>query len=84
MSVHEHDDDCPGCRPAVLDAETGKVMPDNSDIMIVVNQVWAETTLEERQSFHRVTCQNGRDPKDVATIQRITEQIQLRLRANAN
>lgn len=84
MSIHKHDDDCPGCRPAVLDVATGKPLPDDSEIMVVVNQVWAETTFEERQSFHRVTCQNSRDPQDVATIQRITQQIQLKLDTNAN
>lgn len=84
MSIHKHEDDCPGCRPAVLDVKTGKPLPDDSEIMVVVNQVWETTTLEERQSFHRVTCQNCRDPKDVAVIQRITEQIQAKMLAKDN
>jgi hypothetical protein len=76
MSWEKHDDNCPGCRPALLDMKTGKRLPDDSPVMMVVNYVWAETTLEEREAWHRVTCQNSRASKDLAHAQTIAQKIQ--------
>jgi hypothetical protein len=38
--------------------------------------VWAQTTLEERQVYHRVTCLNSTDPKDRAKFQEIAMRMQ--------
>lgn len=65
MSWEKHDDDCPGCRPAILDVRTGKALPPDDPIMRAVNAVWAQTTLAERQAFHRVCCENSRDQADL-------------------
>lgn len=76
MSWTEFGDDCPGCKPAAINVETGAVEPDDSPIMVIINRVWAETTFEERQAFHRVTCLNSRVPWDVQTMGNIAKRIE--------
>ncbi len=59
------DDECPGCRPAMVDVKTGLPLADDSIEMTTVNRLWRETTLEERRAWHRFTCQNSRSPADM-------------------
>lgn len=59
------DDDCPGCRPAMMNVKTGRMFADDSIEMMTVNRLWGETTLEERKAWHRVTCQNSRSLVDL-------------------
>jgi hypothetical protein len=75
MSWEKHDDNCEGCRPALIDAATGQVMPDDSQIMRAVSAMWQGTTLAERQAFHRFTCLNSRDPADLAIVGQLNERI---------
>jgi hypothetical protein len=84
MSKHKFDDDCPGCRPALVDVETGKAMPQNHPTMVRVNEVWAETTLQEREAFHQVTCLNNRSTENLKLAMAITRRIQDALRAMDN
>lgn len=65
MSREHFDDACPGCRPAMADAKTGKLLADDSIEMQTVNRLWGETTREERLMWHRFTCQNSRALVDV-------------------
>lgn len=65
MSLREFDDDCPGCRPAILDLKTGKQVPMNSAAQQAVERVWARTSFEERRAFHRVCCQNSKNYMDL-------------------
>ena len=74
--MEKHDDNCPGCRPAMLDMQTGKPVPDDSPMMQVVLQVWEHTTSAEREAWHRFTCQNSRAQGDVAAAQNIASKIQ--------
>lgn len=75
MSKWKFDDNCKGCRPAMLDVQTHRVLPDDSPQMKCVLAVWAETTLDERKAFHRFTCLNSRKNRDV----RIVQELQLRM-----
>lgn len=84
MSWEQHEDDCPGCRPALLDPTTGKAAAPDSPEMQVVNRVWSTTTVEERHAFHRVTCQNSRDDADMTLVQGICERIGDALKATVN
>jgi hypothetical protein len=43
--------------------------------MIVVNTVWEQTTRREKEAWHKVTCQNSRDPGDVRLAGAIVERI---------
>jgi len=40
-----------------------------------VNVVW-ETTREEREVFHRVTCLNSRAPEDLSVMQGLINRIE--------
>lgn len=56
MSREAFDDECPGCRPALVDPRTGEKYADSSPPMVALNAVWAATPVETRRAFHRVTC----------------------------
>ena len=75
MSKEHFDDDCPGCRPVILDVKTMKKFPADSMEQKTIDRVWSQTTPEVRQAFHRVTCQNSRDPKDIAIMEELSRQI---------
>jgi hypothetical protein len=60
----DHDPEgCPGCRPVVLDPQTGKVVLEMTAKAFLA---FKATTPETRKSWHRVTCLNSRDPNDLA------------------
>lgn len=68
---HEFCDHCPGCRPALLDAQ-GRIVPQDSPIMIAVNRIWtSQTSYAERKSFIDVTVNNSRDPDDLRRAQAV-------------
>ena len=83
MSRALFDDECPGCRPAMVDVKTGRVFPDDSAEMKTVNRLWAQTTLQERQAWHRVTCQNSRSIVDVQIAKRFADRIEAAFAAMA-
>jgi hypothetical protein len=76
MSLEKHEDDCPGCKPALLDIKTGQRLPNDDPRMIVINKVWAGTTRAEREAFHRVTCLNSRAIPDLRVMERIAAKFQ--------
>ena len=65
MSRVLFDDECPGCRPAMMDVKIRRLFADDSVEMTIVNRLWSETTIEERRAWHRVTCQNSRSLVDM-------------------
>ena len=76
MSYDEFDDNCPGCRPAILDVKTGKVLPDDAPMMQAALGVWRTATTEEKRAFHRFCCFNSRDPEDVRLASGIAQRIE--------
>jgi len=56
-------DDCEGCRPAFLDIETGKALPDDHPTMKTALEVWWEVPKEVRRAFIYVTFHNSHDPE---------------------
>ena len=68
-------DDCPGCRPGMMDTQTGQVLPDDHPLMRHVLEVWSKTTLKERRAWHAVTCQNSRTKEDLKLARRIMKRI---------
>lgn len=68
MSMETYDDTCSGCRPAIVDVATGKIMPQDSPVMQIVNQLFNKLTPTERQAWHDFTCKNSRDPKTSNTL----------------
>jgi hypothetical protein len=69
-------DDCPGCRPSLINLQTGKQMADDDPIMQTVNAVWKQTSYAERQAFHRVCCQNSRRTTDLLACESISQKMQ--------
>ena len=79
MSWDKFSDECDGCKPAILNLNTGKCEPDDSPIMLAVFKIWEETTLEERQAYHRVCCQQSKDSADIQVAIGIAKKIELAL-----
>jgi len=82
MSREVFDDNCPGCRPAILDPITKRVLPEDDPIMVKMLEVWAGTTLQEREMYHRVMCLNSRDPLDLFIVRGIVERFEAKVKAN--
>jgi hypothetical protein len=76
MSHAHFDDECVGCRPAMVDIETGRVYADDTLEMTIVNRLWSETTLGERQAWHRVTCQNSRSLVDMQFAKAFADRLE--------
>lgn len=79
MSITRFDDECSGCRPALLDARTGHPLPDDSVEMTVILQLWREASLEERRAWHRFSCQNSREPRDLQFAKVFSDRVGLAL-----
>lgn len=77
MVKHAFCDTCPGCRPALLDPTTGKVLKPDHPIMVKVNRVWQhETTYAQRKAFVEVCCE-VRQPESVVVSSRNAESERL-------
>ena len=77
LERHEFCDHCPGCRPALLNAETGQPLPADDPLMVKVAKIWAtETTYAERKAFIDVTVHNSRAPADLRRCQSVVEKFQ--------
>lgn len=81
MSWDTFSDDCPGCRPVIVDLQTGQPMPDDSEVMQKVLAFWRRTSRKERQVFHRITCQNSRVPSDLRIMQDLGARMEKSLKA---
>lgn len=75
MPMNQFSDDCPGCRPAILDFATGKALSDDHPVMQKMLSIWLETTYEERQAYHRVMCQNSRAITDLMIVEVIVKKL---------
>jgi hypothetical protein len=76
VSLAAHDDECPGCRPAILNVETRTLLPDDSPMMQIVLRVWRALSLHEKQAWHRFTCQNSRTPFDMQLAETFGKHVQ--------
>ena len=80
MPKHEFCDECPGCRPALLDVKTEKIMTDDHPIMIAINEIWDHnTSYEERKAFINVTYHNSRNEEDKALFHKVMDQFKVKL-----
>jgi hypothetical protein len=75
MSREEFDDNCDDCKPALIDTQTGKMLPDDHFVMQTLMGIWEEASLEERQAFHNVTCKNSRNPQDLSLAEQIAKRL---------
>jgi hypothetical protein len=80
MSYETYEDDCPGCRPVLLDTRTGKQIPDDNPMMQVVLTLFEQLTLTEKQAWHRFTCQNSSAPADLKAVAMFQARIEAALK----
>lgn len=74
--IHDFCDHCPGCRPCLIDLQTGQPQPPDSPVMIRVNRLWdKETTYAERKAFIDVTLHHSQKPKDIQLAHAVIEKI---------
>ena len=81
MSKNKFSDDCPGCRPALMDLKTGKVLGPDTPEMKAIDEIWADTTKQEREAYHRFCCSNERSPSTMRLAGGIAERVRLALKA---
>lgn len=76
MTYHEFCDTCPGCRPAIMLAETGKKLPPEHPTMIKINRVWnKECTYHERKAYINVTVNNSHVPAELEMTERVMKKL---------
>lgn len=75
MAWEKFEEECPGCRPAIIDPASGRVLPADDPVMVKVNSVWETTSKAEREAFHRVCCQNSRAPEDIRVMQSLSDRM---------
>jgi len=75
MSCEKFDPQCPGCRPAIIDPRTGKVLPADDPVMEIVNRVWEASPIEDQEAFWRVTVKNSRNQGDIARMNALTSRM---------
>ena len=70
----EHDpENCPGCRPVVIDHTTGKMLPESHPTQRAAVRAWRNALPAQRIAWHRVTCLNSRNPTDLMLCQAIVD-----------
>jgi hypothetical protein len=69
-------DDCPGCRPALLDPKTGTLLPQDDPFVVLVNKIYDELSRADKVAWHRFTCLNARDLVTVSAVKRFSDQIE--------
>ena len=82
MSYEHFDEECPGCRPAMVDVKTMQPFADDSPEMKTVRRLWGETSREERLAWHRFTCQNSRSLMDVQLVKTFSDRLEAALGAS--
>lgn len=75
MSRERFDDECQDCGPVLLNPTTGQLADDDSPEMLAVMEVWAKTSREEREAFHRCTCLNSRASADLALVTALVDRF---------
>lgn len=84
MTKEFFQDDCEGCRPALLeiDQKTGKAvpLPKDNPVQAEAERVWdEETSFEERAACHSVWCTNSKDPQDLQLCGQVAEKMKTAL-----
>lgn len=69
--THEYDDNCEGCKPGLMDVETGKALPYDHPHMIKVREVWNTLNLGQKIAWHRVCMQSSRNKHDLMIAQEV-------------
>jgi hypothetical protein len=65
MSRQKYQENCRGCRPAMLDLSTGRPLASSAPEMQLIKRIYAALTLDEKKAWHRFTCLNSREAGDL-------------------
>lgn len=84
MSIEHYDEDCPGCRPAMIDPETGQKLPAEHPAMRAILSVWDTATPDEKRAFHDVCCNNSRVAEDLGLVDGLRQRMQEAITAMGN
>lgn len=76
MSRDRFEEECPGCRPVLIDVKTGQACAPDSREQQVINALWDKTTKADRVAWHAVTCLNSRVPDHIKVVMEFTKKIQ--------
>jgi hypothetical protein len=76
MSWKQFEEDCSGCRPVLIDTQTGQVSAPDSPEQKIIDDLWGATTKPERVAWHAVTCLNSRAPEHLTLMQGFAQRIQ--------
>lgn len=79
MSCDHFDPNCEGCRPAILDPQTGRAMPKDHPMVVAINEVWDAAPREEQEACWKIWVKNGRDPGDMKLASAFMDKVQARL-----
>lgn len=82
VSREKFDDECRGCRPAIVNPTTGEILKDDHPLMVAVMRVWEGMTTKERAAYHRACCLNSKAPEDLAAAQKLVGQLQMLIGAS--
>lgn len=81
---HEFCDECPGCRPGLLDIHTGKPLPQDKEPMISILRMWrGQTSYAQRKAYVNVMVNNSRDESDIKLTMEVVNKIQVILKRNS-
>ncbi|MDD3473383.1 MAG: hypothetical protein PHS86_11415 [Syntrophaceae bacterium] len=76
LEDHEFCDDCPGCKPAILDMKTNRPLPPDDPLMQAVMFMWQNgTTYQERKAYIEVTLHNSRSQSDLILANSVFHKI---------
>lgn len=81
MAADKYEDDCPDCRPVLLDVTTGKPLDASTPEMKVVLDIWETLTRDEKQLFHDFTCTNSRTDKCMRLMKSLSDKIAAGMKA---
>ncbi len=82
MSCESFDPHCEGCRPAIMDPQTGQKLPPDHPMMKVVNELWDAAPRPEQEACWRVWVKNSRAPDDIRLSGAFFQRVQARLDAS--
>ena len=80
MSKKEYQEDCPGCRPVIVDfSDNNRRLPDDHPKMVILLKIWREASHAEKVAFHNVTCNSSRRDLDVRLARELMKKFQRRM-----
>jgi hypothetical protein len=76
VSREQHNDDCRGCKPALINSLTRQLEPEDSPRMKAILEVWWKTTREEREAWHAATCLGDTSPDAMRLVRPLVLRFQ--------